>query len=133
MKKEKKKKLPPALPPEELDRFVQEELDRVARLEVIVFSPDRSPPERRDALAEIKGICMRAGSMLLRSPEIKAIGTAAGRSTATQRREPSKKLMQETIAKHEKIGRRGLAKRVAHELKVHPKTVNRHLKKRGTV
>jgi hypothetical protein len=123
-----KKKLPPALPPEELDKFAQEELDRIARLETIVFSPDRSLPERRDAMAEIKGICMRAGSMLLQSPEIKASGTAAGRSKAAQRREPSDQRMQETIAKYE--GRRGLAKLVAKELGVSPKTVSRHMKKR---
>jgi hypothetical protein len=146
-----KEKFPPALPPEELTKFVQGEIDLIARLEVIALSPDRSLPERRDAIAQIKGICLRLGSMLLRSPEIiaeiepeviaevkpliKAEGTAAARSKAAQTREPSDKLMQETIARHEPQfppGRRGLAKHVAKELGVHPKTVQRHLKKKRT-
>jgi hypothetical protein len=63
---------------------------------------------------------------------IKAVGTAAGRSRAAQTREPADRKMREAIFKHEKIGKRGLAKRVAKELGVNPKTVSRHQKKMRT-
>jgi hypothetical protein len=66
---------------------------------------------------------------------VKAVVTAPGRSKAAEKREPSDKLMQETIAKYEQLfppGRRGLAKRVAKDLGVHPRTVSRHRKKMRT-
>jgi hypothetical protein len=67
-----------------------------------------------------------------RSRNTRAVGTAAGRSKAAQTREPADQQMQQAIAKHEKIGSRGLTKRVAKELGVHPKTVSRHQKKMRT-
>jgi hypothetical protein len=129
-----KRKLPPALPPEELEKFVREESDRIALLELIALSPDRTIEERRDALAEIKGIMYRLGSMLVRSPEItgeiKAEATAAARRARQQAREPSEQRMRDAIAKH-LPGGRGLAKRVARELEVSTKTVSRRLTKKN--
>jgi hypothetical protein len=127
-----KKRLPPALPPEQLDQFVQEECDRIARLQVIALSQDRSIEERRDAIAEIRGISMRIGSMLLKSPEIKAAGTAAGRATKAEEHAAR---LNEAISRDEKLvpGKRGRAKRVAKDLGLHPQTVRRHLRKKKKI
>jgi hypothetical protein len=67
-----------------------------------------------------------------RSRNTMSVGTAAGRSKAAQTREPADRQMREAISKHEKIGKRGLTKRVAKELGVNPKTVSRHRKKMRT-
>jgi hypothetical protein len=71
-----------------------------------------------------------------RSENTKTYSTAAARIKAAQAREPAdrqmQEQMQEAISKHEKVGKRGLTKRVAKELGVNPKTVSRYQKKMRT-
>jgi len=99
-----KERFPPALkgrkdkddPPGELDLFVDEQTARTARLEAVTLSSDCSLKDRRDALAEIKGIYFRLGSMLMKSPEIiaeiepeiVAETKAKGAATARKARHP---------------------------------------------
>src|SRR6266481_8973087 len=104
-----KQKFSPALTgrgddePDALDQFVRGEIARMRCLDGMVLGRHCSIKERRAALAEIKGICLRLGSMTMKSPEIiaeiepeivaetKAEGTVAGRKALyphSEKRDP---------------------------------------------
>ena len=140
-----KRDLPPSLAgrknePDALDQFVKGEIAKMGHLELVALSPDRSIEERRAAIAETRGICLRLGSMLLKSPEIEAEGTVAGRSKVAQQQELIDKRLREIIAEAEKVyppGRRGrktaIDSYVAEKMKVSEKTASRHRKKMRTL
>jgi hypothetical protein len=131
---------PRALKPDDLAKFVRDELARIERYVAIALSPDDySLEERRDAIAAIRGHERRLGSMLLTSPERKAATTAAGRSKAAKKHEPQQERMSKLIAEAEGIYSPGRGQKtridshVAEKMNVDEKTVSRHRKKMRTL
>jgi hypothetical protein len=115
---------------EEIDRqhqlreFIESDISTVSRCTVIANSPDRSPEERRDALAAIKGHTLRA-MMLERqidqliADEASVRQTSAGRNARSDRKVQRDTIIDQFLRANLTMQVKRLADTINTELKKH--------------